>query len=106
MYKICLGLANNLQLEQPKLPRQGRTSSRLKDFGHSVTDSTKFLTIEDKYKTLYLKIIQVNIEEINNRFQDDSIATILSIAILIKFGKTEELENLRNFKFYNNLIDF
>ena len=40
MYKSCLDLANNLKIEQPKLPRQGRTFSRHKDFDHSVIYST------------------------------------------------------------------
>ena len=92
IYKFCIDLSTKLKLDQPSLPRQGRTSSRLKDFEHLFVEQTKFATVEDKYKSLYLKIIETNVEEINNRFKDDSITPILTMAKIFKYGKKEDLE--------------
>lgn len=90
----------------PSLPRQGRPSSRLKDFEHSIGDPKIFKTIEEKYKSLYLQIVETNLDEIISRFADESIGPVLSIARLIKFGELEEFKKIRDLNIYNHLIDF
>ncbi len=62
--------------------------------------------IEHKYHTLFFKIIDMAIEEIEFRYQDTTLRPIVQMANVIRNADAECVVELKKLQGYDELIDF
>ena len=82
LYNKCIQFAIDNELEEPLLPRPKKIPSRFKE---SFPDKPQFVTAIDKYKSLYFNIIDTNIKEIKERFEDETL-----LISNTKYGKSAQ----------------
>ena len=77
LFKICLKIAEENDLNEPVLPRQRRIPDRFKD---SFPNLAQFNSVAEKYKDLYFKTIENNsiVNQIEERFDDDTLDLIVN----------------------------
>jgi hypothetical protein len=107
LYNDSMEFSKDEDVEMPSLPRQANRPNRYKDALPSVQ---KFNTIEEKYKSIYFRILDSCIEEIEKRFADDTLGPLRAMSHILKQDAVEEnsknLEIIRDLNFYNNMINF
>ena len=107
IYNKCIELAKEEGLESPQLPRQTKRPNR---YVNSLPSVPRFETVELKYNSIFLGIINSTIDEINNRFSDETLKPLLSIAHILQQDDIEKnrehIQVVRDLNFYNHLVDF
>ena len=88
IFEKCKRIAEENDIDEPKLPRKRKIPDRFRD---TMPESIEFKSIIEKYKDLYFKIVESTISQIDERFSDETLEQILSIAKILK-GLADENE--------------
>ena len=76
-------------------------------FRDTMPESIEFKSIIEKYKDLYFKIVESTISQIDERFSDETLEQILSIAKILKgLADKNEIDNIEALGYYNEMLDF
>ena len=104
LYRECINFAKDHSMDQPILPRNIRVPDKLKD---SIKQNKSFSSAEERFKSIYYETLEKVINDLRNRFTDETLAPLILIECILKTEHKEtDLEKLVELDFYNDLVNF
>ena len=104
LYSECVEFAEVNNTELPSISRKIRVPAKLQG---ELKERPVFKNAKDKFKNINNETIKSIINEIDTRFDDDTLTPLIKIEKIVKGnGVKGDLLVLKNLKYYENLVNF